>query len=58
MFRKLSINAEEREVAEVWRGGVGKRPDMLQYKQDIAELAKQGATLFHAFKNVGAIHFF
>ncbi len=41
-------SAKNREVAVVYSDkGFGKRPDILQYENDIAELAKQGATSFH-----------
>jgi DNA primase catalytic subunit len=40
--------AENREVAVKYADkGFGKRPDILQYPNDILELAKKGATSFH-----------
>lgn len=42
-------NAKDREVAVKFGDkGFGKRPDTLNYPADIIELAKQGATSFHA----------
>ena len=42
-------NSKDREVAVKFGDkGFGSRPDVLQYPQDILELAKQGATSFHA----------
>jgi len=42
-------NAENREIAIKYGDkGFGKRPDILKYKRDILEAAKQGATSFHA----------
>ena len=42
-------NAHDREVAiKFGDKGFGKRPDILKYPKDILELAKQGATSFHA----------
>ncbi len=42
-------NAKDREVAVRFGDkGFGKRPDVLNYPADILELAKQGATSFHA----------
>ena len=39
--------AANREVAVKFDFGFGKRPDVLQYKADIADFAKQGALSFH-----------
>ncbi|PIN75873.1 hypothetical protein COV18_01695 [Candidatus Woesearchaeota archaeon CG10_big_fil_rev_8_21_14_0_10_37_12] len=40
--------ATSKEIAVSYGGtGYGKRPDVLQYPQDILELVKQGATSFH-----------
>src|SRR3989344_3794830 len=42
-------HAKDKEVAiKFGEKGFGKRPDTLQYSNDILELAKQGATSFHA----------
>ena len=42
-------HAKDREVAiKFGDKGFGKRPDILKYPKDILELAKQGATSFHA----------
>ena len=37
----------DREVVPRYFEGFGKRPDALQYKNDISELVKRGATSFH-----------
>lgn len=40
--------AQQREIAvQYGESGFGKRPDVIQYSNDILELAKQGATSFH-----------
>ncbi|MFH1365599.1 MAG: DNA primase small subunit domain-containing protein [archaeon] len=39
--------AKNREVCPVYFKGFGKRPDTLEYKGDIIELVKKGATSFH-----------
>jgi hypothetical protein len=39
--------AKNREVCPVYFKGFGKRPDTLEYKGDIVELVKKGATSFH-----------
>jgi len=39
--------AKNREVAVKFDYGFGKRPDVLMYKSDIADFARQGATSFH-----------
>ncbi|MEM4336720.1 MAG: hypothetical protein QXG86_01825 [Candidatus Woesearchaeota archaeon] len=39
--------AKDREIAVRFEHGFGKRPEILQYKTDIAEFAKQGALSFH-----------
>ena len=42
-------HSENREIAIKYGDkGFGKRPDILKYKRDILEAAKQGATSFHA----------
>ena len=47
--KEIIENAQDREVAiKFGDKGFGKRPDVLKYPQDILELAKQGATSFHA----------
>ncbi|MCX6709802.1 MAG: hypothetical protein NTV63_02490 [Candidatus Woesearchaeota archaeon] len=46
---EMVINARDREVAVKYgESGFGKRPDILRYPDDIIELAKDGATSFHA----------
>lgn len=40
--------AKDREIAvKFGESGFGKRPEILQYKRDVAEFAKEGATSFH-----------
>lgn len=47
--RELVALAQSREVAiKFGDGGFGKRPDILQYENDVFELARRGATSFHA----------
>ncbi|MBI4452550.1 hypothetical protein HY637_03910 [Candidatus Woesearchaeota archaeon] len=41
-------NAKDREIAAKFNDNFGKRPDVLRHASDILELAKQGATSFHA----------
>ena len=38
---------KDKEIAVRYNAGFGKRPDTLQYKNDILELVKKGATSFH-----------
>ncbi len=46
---EIIANAKNREIAiKFGDKGFGQRPDILQYPGDILELAKQGATSFHA----------
>lgn len=46
--KEMIKNADGRETAiKFGEKGFGKRPDILQYPQDVLELAKQGATSFH-----------
>src|SRR3989344_275434 len=45
----IICHAKDKEIAvKFGEKGFGKRPDTLQYTNDILELAKQGATSFHA----------
>ena len=47
--KEIIENAQDKEVAiKFGDKGFGKRPDVLKYPNDILELAKQGATSFHA----------
>ncbi len=47
--REIIENAKNREIAiKFGDKGFGKRPDILAYPKDILELAKKGATSFHA----------
>jgi len=47
--KELVKFAKNREVSVMYGvGQFGKRPDVLQYENDILELAKSGATSFHA----------
>ncbi len=51
--KELIENAVNREVAIKYGDrGFGKRPDILKYPGDILELAKQGATSFHASEEI------
>ena len=46
--KQIVKTAKNREVAILFgEYGFGKRPDILQYENDVAELAEQGATSFH-----------
>ena len=45
---EIIYNSKDREVAARYNDSFGKRPDMLRHATDILELAKQGATSFHA----------
>lgn len=47
--KEIIENALDREIAiKFGDKGFGKRPDVLRYPKDVLELAKQGATSFHA----------
>ena len=46
---EMIAHAKSKEISVRYAdGGFGKRPDILKYPADILELAKQGATSFHA----------
>jgi hypothetical protein len=45
---EIIANSRDREVAARFNDAFGKRPDVLRNPEDILELAKQGATSFHA----------
>lgn len=45
---EIVYNARNREIAVRYGEGFGKRPDILTYPYDVLELARQGATSFHA----------
>ncbi|MBI3027697.1 hypothetical protein HYY70_06320 [Candidatus Woesearchaeota archaeon] len=45
---EIIANSEDREVVAKFNESFGKRPDILRHESDILELAKQGATSFHA----------
>lgn len=45
-------NAQNREVAIKFGERFGERPDMLSHPGDVLELAKQGATSFHASEEI------
>ncbi|HLC60422.1 MAG TPA: hypothetical protein VJJ52_03250 [Candidatus Nanoarchaeia archaeon] len=45
---EIITNSADREVAARFNEQFGKRPDVLRHASDILELAKQGATSFHA----------
>ncbi len=44
---EIALCAREREVAPKYGEHFGKRPDTIQYPNDVFELAKKGATSFH-----------
>ena len=47
--KEIIANSKDREIAFSFGDkGFGKRPDILKYERDVLELAKQGATSFHA----------
>ncbi len=47
--KEIVESSKDREIAiKFGDKGFGKRPDILKYPRDIMELAKQGATSFHA----------
>jgi len=51
--QELVEEAMHKEVAiKFGERGFGKRPDVLQYKNDVLELVKQGATSFHASEEI------
>jgi len=45
--KRIVETAKEREVAVKFAEGFGKRPDILQYPNDVLEFAKRGASSFH-----------
>jgi len=45
---EIIANSKDREVAAKFNDNFGKRPDVLRHTNDILELARQGATSFHA----------
>ena len=45
---EIIANSKNKEVAAKFNENFGRRPDVLKHKNDILELAKQGATSFHA----------
>ena len=45
---EIIANSKDREIAVKFNDSFGKRPDVLRHANDILELAKQGATSFHA----------
>lgn len=50
---ELIYNSKNREIAiKFGEKGFGKRPDSLQYHNDVLELARQGATSFHASEEI------
>ena len=46
--KEIAYNAKNREVAARFNDQFGSRPDVINYPNDVFELAKQGATSFHA----------
>ncbi len=45
---EIIANSKDREVAAKFNDNFSKRPDILRHPNDVLELAKQGATSFHA----------
>ncbi|MBS3172655.1 hypothetical protein J4438_03725 [Candidatus Woesearchaeota archaeon] len=46
--KEIVFNAQDREVAVRYGdGGFGKRPDMIQFDNDVLDLVKKGASSFH-----------
>src|SRR3989344_3215288 len=45
---EIIANSKDREVAAKFNDNFAKRPDILRHPSDVLELAKQGATSFHA----------
>jgi hypothetical protein len=45
--KEIARISKNREVAVKFNDKFGKRPDVIQFKNDVLELAKQGATSFH-----------
>lgn len=45
--KRIVESARGREIAVKFVEGFGKRPDILQYQNDVLEFAKRGATSFH-----------
>ncbi|MAG91530.1 hypothetical protein CMO83_02540 [Candidatus Woesearchaeota archaeon] len=45
---EIIANSKDREIAVRFNDKFSKRPDTLRHKNDVLELAKQGATSFHA----------
>ena len=45
---EIIANSKDREVVAKFNDNFAKRPDILKYPNDVLELAKQGATSFHA----------
>jgi len=45
---EIYLSSKGREIGVMYQGkGFGKRPDILQFKSDVLEFAKQGASSFH-----------
>ena len=45
---EIIANSKDREIAAKFNDNFAKRPDILRHPSDVLELAKQGATSFHA----------
>lgn len=45
---EIIVNSKDREVVAKFNDSFSKRPDVLRHPSDVLELAKQGATSFHA----------
>lgn len=46
--KELVKFAKNREISVMYKDKFGKRPDILEYENDVIELVKNGATSFHA----------
>jgi len=49
---EIIVNSKDREVVAKFNDNFAKRPDILRHTSDILELAKQGATSFHASEEI------
>jgi hypothetical protein len=50
--KEIYLNGRDREVAVKFEKGFGKRPDTLQYPQDVMEFAKKKASSFHVSEEI------
>ena len=49
---EMTYNCRDREIAAKFNDSFAKRPDIIRHSGDILELAKQGATSFHASEEI------